>query len=194
MENGDTMTLYIALLRGINVGGNNKIKMAELKAALGELGLARVQTYIQSGNLLFESDQDEVSLRLAIEQQIKKSFGLSIKTIIRTFEQWEQLVERCPFTEEQLAGAAAASQGECFYVALMLEEPSAERVEKLHAFKSDNDQFQIVGKHIYLLYNRSILQSKLPAQVEKLGVLTTTRNWKTVMKLAAMANEMRAGM
>ncbi|HWT27454.1 MAG TPA: DUF1697 domain-containing protein, partial [Mobilitalea sp.] len=78
------MTIYIALLRGINVGGKNMIKMAELKRVLEALGLIDVQTYIQSGNLLFRSEEDEKSLSEKLQDEIKTAFGVSIPVILRT--------------------------------------------------------------------------------------------------------------
>jgi len=180
------MALYIALLRGINVGGNNKIKMADLREALGSLGLTRVQTYIQSGNVLFESDEDEAPLRRRIEQTIEQKFGLSIKVILRTSAELRTIVENCPFTDKQIADAEANSEAECLYVSMLLEEPPADRMEKLKAFDAKDDQYRLAGRNLYLLYSQSIRNSKLSAQVEKLGVPSTVRNWKTINKLIAL--------
>ncbi|MED0680930.1 DUF1697 domain-containing protein [Aneurinibacillus thermoaerophilus] len=183
------MAIHIAFLRGINVGGKNKIKMADLREALGKLGLSRVQTYIQSGNILFESDEDEATLRQRIEQEIEKVFGLSIIVIIRTSAELKKMIANLPFSDKQIAEAEASSVGECLYVSMLLHEPNAERIEKLKAVDS-NDQFRIVGRDIYLLFHQSIRNSKLAIQVEKLSVPTTTRNWKTIKKLVALSDEM----
>ncbi|MDQ0058689.1 DUF1697 domain-containing protein [Paenibacillus harenae] len=184
------MTIYIALLRGINVGGNNKIKMADLRVALGDLGLNNVQTYIQSGNVLFESEEDEGVLREKIEQQIEKVFGLPIKTILRTVEDLKNIVANLPFSEGQIAGAEEAGEGASLYVAMLLSEPERERIDKLRAFETEDERFHIVGKDVYLLFKRSVRNSKLSAQVEKLGVLPTTRNWNTINKLIELADAM----
>ncbi|MGO4374657.1 DUF1697 domain-containing protein [Paenibacillus sp. 2TAB19] len=186
------MTIHVALLRGINVGGNNKMKMADLRAALADLGLANVQTYIQSGNILFESVEDEGVLRDRIEQQIQKVFGFSIKTIIRTADELRAIVAGLPFSDELMA-EAEAGEGESLYVTMLLSEPEPERVERLHTFETDEERFVIAGKDVYLLFKQSIRNSKLAAQVEKLGVLPTTRNWKTMNKLIALADEMANG-
>ncbi|GGD78226.1 DUF1697 domain-containing protein [Paenibacillus nasutitermitis] len=185
-ESGDQMTLYIALLRGINVGGNNKIKMAELREALESLGLSRVQTYIQSGNILFEDDRDEALLRRLIEQLINQRFGLTIKVILRTSEELMKIVDNCPFSDQQIAEAEAASEAVCLYVSMLLEEPSTDRMEKLKAFDTKGDQYHLEGRDLYLLYGQSIRNSKLSAQVEKMGVPSTVRNWKTINKLVAL--------
>lgn len=187
------MTIQIALLRGINVGGHNKIKMADLREAMGELGLARVQTYIQSGNILFESDEAEETLRQRIEGQIEKVFGLSIRVIIRTAAELNRIAVSCPFTEEQIAEAEASSEGECLYVSMLLEEPQAERIEKLKAFDAKADRYELKGRDIYLLFHPSVRNSKLLPQLDKLGVPATVRNWKTISKLVALSNEMAEG-
>ncbi|MEF3303724.1 DUF1697 domain-containing protein [Paenibacillus sp. GYB003] len=185
------MTIHIALLRGINVGGKNKIKMADLREALGKLGLARVQTYIQSGNILFESDEDEAALRERIERGIESSFGLPIKVVLRTSEELGKIAASRPFSDEQIAEADASGEGESLYVAMLASEPPTERIGKLKAASDiTGDLFHIEGRDIYLLFRGSVRDSKLMVPVEKLGVTTTTRNWKTVSKLAELAGEM----
>ncbi|CAG7654765.1 DUF1697 domain-containing protein [Paenibacillus allorhizosphaerae] len=184
------MTIHIALLRGINVGGNNKIKMAELREVLGRMGLARVRTYIQSGNILFESDEREETLRGRIELEMEKAFGLTLKVIIRTAEELRQMVAKLPFTNQQIAAAKASAIGECLHVSMLMSEPVAERVDKLKSLDFQNDQYRIIGRDVYLLFGSSIRDSKLAVQVEKLGVATTTRNWKTINKLVELADEL----
>lgn len=179
------MGKYVALLRGINVGGKNKIKMAELRAAMERLGLSEVQTYIQSGNILFESDDDEQTLRIMIEQMIEQKFGLSIPTILRTSDELQEIVRNCPFSNQEIAEAEASSEVESMYVTMLLDAPDAERMEKLKAFDFKGDQFSIQGRDVYMLFQQSIRNSKLAVQVEKLGV-PTTRNWKTMNKLISM--------
>lgn len=186
------MAIYIALLRGINVGGKNKIKMAELRAALESLGLKRVQSYIQSGNILFESDETEATLRQWIEQEIEKSFGITTKVIIRTASELKMIVTSCPFTDEQITEAQASSENECLYVSMLLEEPQPDRIEKLKAFDAKDDQYRIEGRDIYLLFRQSVRNSKLTVQLDKLGVPATVRNWNTLNKLDALADEMAA--
>ena len=181
------MTVYIALLRGINVGGKNMIKMAELKRMFQNIGLGRVQTYIQSGNVLFESDAEEEPLRRRIEQEIEATFGFSVTVILRTSGELEQIIEQCPFTEEAVTEAAATAQGESLYVSLMPEAPSPEAVEKLRAFKSDREEYRVIGREVYLLFRDSIRNSKLASSLPKLNVPGTVRNWRTISKLALLA-------
>ncbi|GLX66443.1 DUF1697 domain-containing protein [Paenibacillus glycanilyticus] len=186
------MTVHIALLRGINVGGKNKIKMADLRDALAAIGLEDVQTYIQSGNILFTSDEDEQTLRSRIEQRIEEVFGLPIRVIIRTADEMRRIAANCPFSAEQLAAAAASEQGESLYVSMMLEEPLSDRLEKLQAFVSEEELCHCEGRDLYLLFYQSIRNSKLAVKAEKLGVHSTVRNWNTVNKLVALANAMEA--
>ncbi|MFM1653612.1 DUF1697 domain-containing protein [Brevibacillus sp. B_LB10_24] len=182
--------IYITLLRGINVGGKNKVKMAELKRVFEAMGLGRVQTYIQSGNVLFESNDDEESLRKRIEQEFEKEFGFSISVILRTAEELSRMAASCPFTEEEVSEAEASFAGESLYVALLLGEPAPEGIERLEAYRSENDKYQLIGRDLFLLFRHSVRDSKLAANLGKLGVPVTVRNWKTINKLVDLANAM----
>lgn len=184
------MTIYIALLRGINVGGKNMIKMGELKRTLEAMGLSRVQTYIQSGNVLFESEEEEEPLRKRIEQEIEVAFGLSITVVLRRSEELKRVAMHCPFSAEEVSRAEASSKGETLYVSFLLKEPSLEGIERLRAVKSEGDKYQIEGRDVFLLFRQSIRKSKLANSLEKLDVPATVRNWKTINKLVALASAM----
>ncbi|MGG1658031.1 DUF1697 domain-containing protein [Brevibacillus sp. NRS-1366] len=184
------MTIYIALLRGINVGGKNMIKMAELKRTFEQMGLGPVQTYIQSGNVLFASDEEEEPLRKRIEREIEASVGFSVPVILRTAEQLKVIAANCPFSEEEVEKAQALSEGESLYVSLLLAEPSQERVERLSAYRSESEDYRIEGRDVYLLFRQSVRNSKLANNLQKLDVPSTVRNWKTINKLVALANAM----
>lgn len=186
------MTIYVALMRGINVGGKNKIKMAELRNVLSSAGMEQVQTYIQSGNILFVSDLSEVQLQQQIEQKIEASFNIASSIILRTAEELKRLKENCPFSEEQVSAAQASSTGECLYVSMMREVPSELQLEKLSGLELSHDRYERIGRDIYLLFHDSIRNSKLATKVDKLGVPSTVRNWKTISKLVSMAEEMAA--
>ncbi|GIN40715.1 DUF1697 domain-containing protein [Heyndrickxia oleronia] len=185
------MTVFIALLRGINVGGKNKIKMAELREMFEKLGYIPVKTYIQSGNILFQSNEGEDELRKKIEHQIEEEFGISINVILRTASEMEQIIQNCPFSEEALSQAKeAAPDVETLYVTLLLEAPNPENVELLEEYQSERDQFKVIGREVFLLYHHSVRDSKLATNLHKLNVPATTRNWKTINKLVTMAKEM----
>ncbi|MGP4040170.1 DUF1697 domain-containing protein [Gracilibacillus sp. D59] len=183
------MTIYIALLRGINVGGKNKIKMAELRNALETMGLNKVQTYIQSGNVLFESNQSEELLKEQIEKKIEEEFGFSVSVILRTSTELNQITGNCPFTEKPVSDAEASSEVESLYVALLPKIPSQKDIERLNGYKTEHENFQVKGRDIYLLFHRSIRSSKLANNLQKLGVPVTVRNWKTLNKLTTMVNK-----
>ncbi len=185
------MTIYIALLRGINVGGKNKIKMADLKTELEKIGLAKVHTYIQSGNVLFASDRDEPALRRDIEQMIEAVFGLSLIVVLRTASEITTIVESCPFPEVVLAEAEATCVGESLHVAMLPEPPAQSGVDKLDAVERGGDLYSIAGRDVYLLFRHSIRDSKLATGLPKLGVQATVRNWKTMNKLAELAEGMK---
>lgn len=184
------MTIYIALLRGINVGGKNMIKMAELKRMFEGMGLSRVKTYIQSGNVLFETDEEEEILCKRLEQEIKRAFGFAVSVILRTSEELKQVAENCPFSDEELSAAETTAEGESLYVSFFQKAPSQEGLERLNAVKSESDEYRIEGRDIYLLFHQSIRNSKLANNLQKLNVPVTVRNWKTINKLVALATEM----
>ncbi|MGE7919792.1 DUF1697 domain-containing protein [Viridibacillus sp. NPDC093762] len=186
------MTNYIAFLRGINVGGHNKIKMAELKQMFEEMGFIRVKTYIQSGNVLFESDEKEPFILKRIEHEIKTVFGLTISVVIRTSTELERITGECPFSKEAISDAEVSSEGECLYVALLLEDPPQGKIEGLSVFRTEYEDFRFEGREVYLLFQKGIRNSKLANNVQKLGVPVTIRNWKTMNKLTALVKEIEA--
>jgi uncharacterized protein (DUF1697 family) len=184
------MTTYIALLRGINVGGKNKIKMAELRDMMVTMGLKRVQTYIQSGNVLFESKEEVKFLQGKIEQNIEKKFGYPIKVILRTSSEWVLIMESCPFTELEIKEAEATAIGESLYVSIHQDVPTQEEIDRLEPYNRDKENFRIQGGEIYLLFQESIRNSKLTNQLQKFNAPSTVRNWKTMNKLFGMVKAM----
>ncbi|WML32997.1 DUF1697 domain-containing protein [Clostridium sp. OS1-26] len=186
------MTIYIALLRGINVGGKNIIKMADLKQMFEAMGFCEVKTYIQSGNVLFKSDEDEELLRKKIEHEIEVTFGFSVVVILRTAAELEQIIENCPFSEDAILEAESSAEGESLYVALLPHTPSQEKIEHLMAYKSENEECQIKGREVFLLFRHSIRKSKLANNLHKLDVPATVRNWKTIKKLVVLAKAMES--
>jgi len=184
------MMIYIALLRGVNVGGKNKIKMARLRHTLEAMGISRVQTYIQSGNILFESNGEEEPLQKQIEKIIEKEFGFVVSVVLRTATELEKIIWNCPFPEKDMYEAKTSAIGESLYVALMPESLSQKSIERLSRYKIEQETYQIEGREIYLLFHHSIRNSKLGSNLQKLGIPVTIRNWKTLNKLATIANAM----
>lgn len=178
------MTIYIALLRGINVGGHNKIKMAELKSLLEGMGMHKVKTYIQSGNVLFESNEEAEKLSRKMGEEIHQTFGFPVPVILRTAEEYEGIIRDCPYSTESL------NEGESVQIAFLGGIPSQEGIDYLQNFDSDKDECRVMGNEVYLFFRQSIRDSKLATQLSKLGVPATVRNWNTVMKLDTMAKAM----
>jgi uncharacterized protein (DUF1697 family) len=180
------VTRYVALLRGVNVSGHRSIKMSELARLFEGLGFDSVQTYIQSGNVLFRTEeQDAGQLRTRIEDGILKVFGFSVPVVLRTSVELQTIVEKCPYAPDAL------SDGEQLYVSLLADEPSPEGIERLHAFKPTVDDYRLIGQEVYVLYRQSAHKSPLSNNFfeRKLGVAATTRNWNTLNKLVALAGQ-----
>jgi uncharacterized protein (DUF1697 family) len=178
------MTIYFALLRGINVGGHNMIKMAELKRMFEELGYERVQTYINSGNVIFESSENVNTLEGQIEREISKVFGFNIAVVLRTADELSSIIDKSPF------GELVLTEGQSIHLTLLKEAPTQEQIDKLPVVDQGDDEYYINGKEIYVLYRNSILNSKLPKKFQNL-LPATARNWKTIMKLDAMARALK---
>lgn len=183
--------VYIALLRGINVGGKNIIKMAELKRVFETMGLLEVQTYIQSGNVLFKSEEDGESLRKKIEHEIETVFGFSVIVVLRTLEALEWISLNCPFSEEEIVRADSISDAESLYISLLTQEPLKEKTELLNKYINENDKYHIVERDVFLLFGRSVRNSKLATNLTKLDVPGTVRNWKTINKLVQLGKDMK---
>ncbi|WP_340006536.1 DUF1697 domain-containing protein [Paenibacillus sp. FSL K6-0276] len=178
------MNTYIALLRGINVGGNKIIKMQDLKTMLQSLGFHNVRTYIQSGNVLFESDEESESLLTGVmERQIKEVFGFEVSVIIRTRAEMEKVIANNPF---QLSEPEDFKR---WYVSFLPAEPSIEALDKLRIYEDGPDKMHFVGREMYILYDVSVSQSPLfKVPFDKiLGMTVTARNWNTVNKLVTMS-------
>ena len=171
------MTIYIGLLRGINVGGHHKIKMADLKNLLESLGLQKVKTYIQSGNVLFESVEEAEQLSKKMEEELNNTFGFPVPVVIRTAEELQQIIQDCPYSTDSL------SEGESVQVAFLGGEPSREGIYHMYSYNNDLEECKIKGKEVYFYFRKSIRDSKLATQLPKLRAPATVRNWKTVVKL-----------
>lgn len=185
------MGIYITFLRGINVGGHHKVKMAALREMFEALGYRQVKSYIQSGNVLFESELKEDELRRQISEKFEASYGYPVSVILRTAGELERILGNCPFSEDQIKKAEAASEAVSLYVALLPEAPLPEAAEQLIPYGNEEEHYQISGREVYLLFHQSIRDSKLAIHLKKLGVTSTVRNWKTMNKLNTMAEAMK---
>lgn len=177
------MARYIALLRGINVGGNTIIKMTELKAVFEECGFENVVTYINSGNLAFDlqADGGEESLVLLVEQAIEKEFGRQIPVMVREQAAIGMILANNPFDGE------FESHKE-MHVLFLREEMPAGKVEQLMAATPEGERFAVTGREIYCHLPMGVASSLLGKSFieKKLKVAVTARNWRTVQKLAEL--------
>lgn len=183
------MGSYLALLHGINVGGKNKIKMADLKFMLEEIGFKNVETYIQSGNIIFDSEEEKDTIGNKIESCIFTKFGLTIGVVIRNAEELQQIIQGCPFSTDEISAAQADNtEGESFFVAFLNNPPIQDNVNLINKYKTEKDEYQIKGNNIFLLFRYSIRNSKFANHLQKLDASVTVRNWKTISKLNEMVS------
>lgn len=176
-------TRYVALLRGINVGGHNKVPMAELRALCAELGWEEVQSYVQSGNLVFESAGPPARLETELERAIERRFELSIAVIVRAAADWPAYVAGNPFP------GASESAPNAVMLALSKAPPKAGAVEGLLERAADGERVERVGDAHWIHYAGGSARSKIsPGLLDRLvGSPVTTRNWRTVLKLDELA-------
>ncbi|MEU3725223.1 DUF1697 domain-containing protein [Streptomyces sp. NPDC031705] len=175
---------YAALLRGINVGGNKKVPMAELRSLLEGLGHGDVQTYLQSGNAVFSSPQtDPATLARALEAAIEEHFGFRVACLVVDGDHLATVAEACPFP-------AADLEGRQLHATFFSEQPGPERFAALDAPAYLPEEYRLGDRVLYLYAPNGLGRSKLaealarPAVVKGLDV--TTRNWNTVLKLVEL--------
>jgi uncharacterized protein (DUF1697 family) len=174
---------YVALLRGINLGARNKISMAELRELFGGLEAEDVTTYLQSGNVVFESAAPAPELADAVEARIRRDLSLEVAVLLRTGAELERVVGSSPF-------AGTVTDPKELHVTFLADSPPAARVDELDPRRSEPDRFQVVGAEVYLHCPNGYGRSKLTNAYfeKKLCVTATTRNWNTVTKLAELAS------
>ena len=187
---GDTfLTTWVALLRAINVGGARKILMADLRAMFATMGYGAAQTYIQSGNVVFQTEEAEQPLRQRIERQIEATFGFPVTVTLRASDEMALVVSQCPYQPNAL------TEDESLYAALLTETPPPQGVERLLASETAPDEWRLIGRAVYLLYRRTMRDTKLTNALleKKLGVAATSRNWRTITTLATMSAALANG-
>lgn len=180
------MKRYIAFLRAINVGGYRKIKMQGLRELFENMGYENVQTYIQSGNVVFDSDEsDPILISQSIEGMIKGEFGHVVPVIIRTPEYLGKLINNNPFEGENKDPFR-------LYITYFLKTPSKEKQEELISLSSDIEKFDFVEGDLFSLVNKKTDQKVNFSNgfVEKIiGIPGTSRNWRTVNNMVEMASK-----
>ena len=179
------MTRYLVLLRGVNVGGNRKVAMADLRKFVEAIGFKEARTLLQSGNLVFRSDgkRDELALAALLEEQAAKRLGLCTWFLVRSVDEWSEVIARNPFPEE------AKSIPSRFLVMFFREAPTVEAVESVRAFAVGGERIHPDGRQLYALFPDGAGNSKMANVLmgSRFSKHCTGRNWNTVLKLGALA-------
>lgn len=177
------MTGFVSLLRGINVGGNRKIRMDDLKALYESLGFKDVIPYIQSGNVVFHSDDtDVIRLRRHIEDGIEKQFGFHVDVIIRTSAELSEIIDKNPFQGQE---SKESNRVVVMFLASHAVSTAQEDIQKTY---TGPEELHITGQEAYIYYPDGIGRSKLTNTFleKKLQTRGTARNWNTVLRLQQM--------
>jgi uncharacterized protein (DUF1697 family) len=174
------LTTYISMLRGINVGGQKKVGMKDLKELYESMGFGQVRTYIQSGNAVFEyPDTDRSTLVSKIERGIEGRFGFKVPVVLRTRDEFRRLIAETPFVGKDESRV---------HVTFLSAEPETLDVDEIRRAKDEAEEFSTKGKEIYLFCPNGYGLTKLSNTFfeRSLGVSATTRNWRTVNALFSM--------
>lgn len=174
------MKTYIAILRGINVSGQKTVPMAELRRQLMELDLKDLKTYIQSGNLVFKSDENASMLQNIIRETMQGYFGFDVPTLVLSARDFFEIIENSPFQKHDITK---------MHVTFLSAEPDPKIVESLPRSSNPREVFHVTPKAVYVYcpdgYGRTKINNTFFEK--KLQVTATTRNWKTCLKLTEMA-------
>jgi uncharacterized protein (DUF1697 family) len=176
------MIRYVAFLRGINVSGQKLIKMEALRQYFELPGFKNIVSYIQSGNVLFDSKEtDEAKLLAKIEKQLAKQLGYEVPVVLRSVAEMKEVIGGNPFKDEP------ADSVRKLYVHFLSGAPDKAQHSCLDSYKSDQEEIKIVGREMYFLapgFGNTKLTNSLIEK--KLGVTATARNWATVNKVVTL--------
>ena len=173
----------IALLRGINVGGKKKVRMAELRSLCEKLGYQEVQSYIQSGNLVFRSDREDRTIESQLSDAIQSAFRFPVSVMVRSAAQWTGYVGSNPFPD------AATATPNLVMLGLSVESPAPDAAAQLAERAAAGERIIQSGDALWIHFPNGSGTSKLtPSVLDRMtGSPVTMRNWRTVLKLAEMA-------
>ena len=174
------MTTYVALLRGINVGGSHKLPMADCRAYIGEIGGTDVVSYIQSGNLVFDHDAPESDLAPELTRHLGERAGFPVPVMLRAASAWAGVVARNPFGPQPHTA---------LHVAFLAEPPAPEVLGDVDWTPFLPSRIESSGRELYLFLPDGVGRSKLVQRLGRLPLETTMRNWRTVEALTALLAE-----
>jgi uncharacterized protein (DUF1697 family) len=180
------MTAMICLLRGVNVGGHNKIKMDVLRALCESLGLCNPQPYIQSGNVVFlTKESDAVKLAAKIEDAIEKQHGFRPEVLLRTASEIRDVISRNPFADRD------GIEPNKLAVMFLAREPEPNVQDAVRKIKPEIEELHLLGRELFIYFPDGMGRSKLvPLLARALKNAGTARNWNTVVKLLEMAEKL----
>ncbi len=182
---GYPVTRYVAFLRGINVGGKQKIAMAELRAMLADLGFTDVATLLQSGNAVFTGkDDDEASVVRTLDAQLQATFDMPVRTVVRTADELAEVVANDPFK-------GIADDGAKYTVTFLSAPPGENFAAAFDPADIEPEKLTIIGREVYSWCPDGLADAQVNKVLteRRLGAVPTTRNWNTVTKLLALAQE-----
>jgi uncharacterized protein (DUF1697 family) len=174
------MYTSIALLRGINVNGQKMMSMEKLRALCEDLGLTGVMTYIQSGNIVFQHAKvPSYLLEKKMQAAIQDAFGFSVPVLVRTKEEWEEIISGNPFARKK------GIDENFLHVTLLSDTPNQSVMDEILVGEYGDDECLFSGKTVYLFCPNGYGKTKLSNAFfeKKTALIATTRNWKTVLKL-----------
>ena len=179
------MKTYVALLRGINVGGRNSLPMSELTEILGNLDCRDIRTYIQSGNVVLRTTKNPNLIARGITAEVRERRGFEPHVLVLAEHRFAEAIDNNHFSSPGLDSKA-------LHLGFLDSVPTAPDTDGLEALKSPTEKFSLIGQVFYLLAPDGIGRSKLAARSEKLiGCPMTDRNWKTVNKVMSMLEALR---
>ena len=181
------MATYVALLRAVNVGGTGKLSMADFRAVMKKLGYENIETYIQSGNAVFDAKKPAAAVARELAAALEKHTGAPVGVILRTHEELGRVIKANPFAGEAAADGARVHVAFLAGQALPTAKPAFEAI--VAKYPARRDRYQVAGDVIYFHYPDGAGESKFTGKaLEKaIGVIGTGRNWNTVLKLLAMS-------
>lgn len=181
------MPTYVILLRAVNVGGYGKLPMAELRKMLSGLGFDNVETYIQSGNAVVDAEAPAAKVAQSVAAALERLIGSPVGVIVRTHEQLDRIIRENPYAKE-------ASDGSKVHVAFLVgpAAPGARAAleQIVEQYPNRRDRYQLAGDHIYLHLPDGAAETKFTGKTldKAISVISTGRNWNTVLKLHEMSN------
>ena len=176
------MARQIALLRGVNLGPNKRVKMAELREVLTDAGYEDVRTLVNSGNIVLTTRKTPASVESEVHELILSELGVDTSVMVRTRDELADAISRCPYPE-------ADERPKHVHVAFLKGDVDQERVAELQATDFGDEAFEISGRELFAWHPRGLADSDLAKALQKgAGADATSRNWNTVTKLLALAD------